>query len=172
MSFEFVPISENLRREELVLQITDRLRLIQTFSETLFGRVDKNVENIRNKLANINTRSEICLRKINHLKEDDKRATTFYSHPRFPSKEIGTSHLHESLFVGETFSLDNSIKIKMKDKNLIDGKGDLQRHSIMSTHIPYDDDSKLKSQFFIYDKSLNVSFVIFKMEILTKLYYL
>ncbi|KAI2805033.1 Alpha-tubulin binding [Blomia tropicalis] len=61
----------------------------------------------------------------------------------------------KACLLGETFSLDNSIKIKMKDKNLIDGKGDLQRHSIMSTHIPYDDDSKLKSQFFIYDKSLN-----------------
>lgn len=158
MSFEFVPISENLRREELILQIADRLKLIQTFSETLFDRVDSKLSLIGQKLENIDSRSSVCLRKIAYLKEDDRKATTLYSHHKFPSAEIGVTDSYPSLFNDDSYDLDVELRRRLGLKKGPDGEMiGLPKHSIVATHIPYDDDAKLKSQFFIYDKVHNVS---------------
>ncbi len=154
-AFQLTPIAENLRREELVLQIADRLQLIQTLAETLFDRVDSRLTAVSARLEDIDRRSSVCGRKIAQVKTDEGRATTLYSHHKYPAEEIGTAETVDGLLADDRgYSLEEELKRRLAAKPNCSAK---KYEQISSTHIPYDDDAKVKSQFFIYDKVPNVS---------------
>lgn len=156
-AFQLTPIAENLRREELVLQIADRLQLIQTLAETLFDRVDSRLTAVSARLEDIDRRSSVCGRKIAQVKTDEGRATTLYSHHKYPAEEIGTAETVDGLLADDRgYSLEEELKRRLAAKPNCSAK---KYEQISSTHIPYDDDAKVKSQFFIYDKVPNVSLI-------------
>lgn len=153
-SFQLTPIAENLRREELVLQIADRLQLVQALAETLFERVDAKLGAVTSRLEDIDARSSLCRRKISHLREDEGRATTLYSHHKYPKEEIGLGETLGGLLADETgYDLEEEVTRRLSLKQTTANKYE----TIVGTHIPYDDDAKVKSQFFIYHKVPNVS---------------
>lgn len=152
MAFQFIATPENLRREELIVQIAERLKLIDSYSERLFKHLNKEFKNVETKLQNINKQTEICAKKISLLK-DEKKAITLYSHSKYPSREIKVKEFYDSFFIN-----DRDIPGLAKTKNDDDKDNTV---TINSTHVPYDDDSKMKSQFYIYDKKPNVSLIFF-----------
>ncbi|OTF72367.1 hypothetical protein BLA29_008526, partial [Euroglyphus maynei] len=122
----------------------ERLKLIDSYSETLFKRLDTEFQNVQTKLQDIDKRTKICARKISLLK-DEKKAITLYSHSKYPSREIKVKEFYDSFLIND-HDIPNSI-INYDDDN----------KTINATHVPYDDDSKMKSQFYIYDKKPNKS---------------
>ena len=163
MAFQFIATPENLRREELIVQIAERLKLIDSYSERLFKHLNKEFKNVETKLQNINKRTEICAKKISLLK-DEKKAITLYSHSKYPSREIKVKEFYDSFFINDR-DIPGLAKTKYdddKDKTV----------TINSTHVPYDDDSKMKSQFYIYDKKPNVSLIFFLNSCFLSQYFL
>ncbi|UXI14505.1 hypothetical protein NH340_JMT00448 [Sarcoptes scabiei] len=138
MQYESVRISEGLRREELILQIADRLNLINSYSNSIFKSISERLNDVQHQLKDINHRSEICSKKIELLKSE-KKAITLYSNPKFPKKPSRKS----AEFIG-TIRIDAEDLIRLK-------RFDKTHPIIESSHVPYDDDCKLKSQFYIYD---------------------
>ncbi|KAH7638091.1 hypothetical protein HUG17_9196 [Dermatophagoides farinae] len=151
MAFQFIATPENLRREELMVQIAERLKLIDSYSETLFKRLDTEFQNVQTKLQDINKRTDICAKKISLLK-DEKKAITLYSHSKYPSHEIKVKEFYDSFLI-----LDRDIHGLATSNNNSNNDNDDKRVTIDATHVPYDDDSKMKSQFYIYDKNLILS---------------
>ena len=150
MAFQFIATPENLRREELMVQIAERLKLIDSYSETLFKRLDIEFQNVQTKLQDINKRTDICAKKISLLK-DEKKAITLYSHSKYPSHEIKVKEFYDSFLI-----LDRDIHGLATNNHNSNNDNDDKRVTIDATHVPYDDDSKMKSQFYIYDKKPNV----------------
>lgn len=138
MQYESVRISEGLRREELILQIADRLNLINSYSNSIFKSISERLNDVQHQLKDINHRSEICSKKIELLKSE-KKAITLYSNAKFPKKPSRKS----TEFIG-TIRIDAEDLIRLK-------RFDKTHPIIESSHVPYDDDCKLKSQFYIYD---------------------
>ncbi|KAH9501132.1 Arp2/3 complex-mediated actin nucleation [Dermatophagoides farinae] len=151
MAFQFIATPENLRREELMVQIAERLKLIDSYSETLFKRLDIEFQNVQTKLQDINKRTDICAKKISLLK-DEKKAITLYSHSKYPSHEIKVKEFYDSFLI-----LDRDIHGLATSNHNSNNDNDDKRVTIDATHVPYDDDSKMKSQFYIYDKKPNKS---------------
>lgn len=145
MSFDLISTPENLRQEELIVQISDSLQCFENYTQTLFKQLDDKLSQINGKLQDISRRSEICNEKICQLK-NEKKAITLYSHSKYPSREIKIKEFYQSFLVNN----DDLNMITTSNASLI------EKPVINATHVPYDDDSKMKSQFYIYDKQINV----------------
>lgn len=145
MLFELISTPENLRQEELIVQISDSLQCFENYTRTLFQHLEDKLSQMNEKLEDIGRRSEICGEKISQLK-NEKKAITLYSHSKYPSREIKIKEFYQSFLVN-----NDKLNFNLKSDTT------LNKHPIINaTHIPYDDDSKIKSQFYIYDKQINV----------------
>src|SRR6218665_2055535 len=155
MSFEILPIPENLRREELIVQLADRLKKLEVFGETVFNRVDSRITAVQSTIVDINRRADVCRQKVQFIQQDDKKATILYSHPKFPVEEGGISEYFDSLFEDQEYSFDESLKACLLRKNL--DSLNCSPKKIKATHVPFDDDANVKSHFVIYDNQFPVS---------------
>lgn len=143
MSFFFVPIPEHLRREELAVQLEERLKLIQIYHESVFDRINTTLSTFNSKLNNINERSSVCMSKISNLKEK-RKAIAIYSHPKFPLVEQN-AQFKSAIFQNDALQKDVLNRIEQNKLN--------EKKLINSTHIPFDDEgTKNKSLFFIFDR--------------------
>ena len=154
MSFEILPIPENLRREELIVQLSDRLKKLDTLFETIFDRVDNKLNKIQNTIQDIDKRTHVSRQKIQFIQNDNKKATVLYSHPKFPIDEAGIKDYFDSIFNDKDYSFDDEFKSRLMRKNL--DLSDCSPKKINSTHVPFDDDANVKSHFVIFDKKFPV----------------
>lgn len=148
MSFEFVPISEGLRRQELVVQLADRLRLVDVYSQCLFGRIDGNLQSLGAALDDITRRAAKCGRKIEVL-ANEKRAVTIYSHPKFPA--ASQQQTFYKSFLGADFEKEVAERLERE------ATANNNNKRIEATHVPFDDNAHVKSLFFIHDRGQKVN---------------
>lgn len=161
MSLDYVPIPENLRPKELRVQLADRMKWLTGYTDVFFSCLDEKLQSVNRRLEDIDRRSENCLKKIASLR-DEKKAVTLYSHPKYPSQEIQIGNYYQSFVKNEQYNIDVQLEARFKKENIFTEK------EIDSTHVPYDDNAEVKSQFYIYDKVENVrqistSFILFLM---------
>lgn len=87
--------SADLQFSEVVGDVIYSLQQLSVTVDDVFGRVERRLNDEKNRLSSVNTRVNVCQQKV-QLVKGSNRATTVFSTAKFPGpKEL---HMYNSLF--------------------------------------------------------------------------
>lgn len=129
MSINIIP--QDLRQEEMVLQIEDTLATLKKMSDQVFSRIESGITHYKKELEEIDERAGVAREKVEQLKSSKNKAIKIFSSHKYPSSD-DDNRLYSAL-CPFTFSDEGTVK----------------RFGVKSTHIPFDDEVlKEKLQFY------------------------
>jgi len=136
MVLEMVAIAQNLRREEMIIELANSLEQLDRIIGHLFESIDCKIKSFASILSSIDLRTNICKEKVIELKTNLNKATKVFSYYKYPNNEISVQKSYYK-------SIESSINVKSIDMN----SNDL--YLIKSQLIPFDELLiKDKMQFF------------------------
>lgn len=126
-------IPQDLRQEELVLQIEASFTALQKATSDVFTRIESKIDGFRQELEDVDQRTAVCRQKVQMLKGAGNRVIRIFSGYKYPGPEV-TSTDYKSL---------TDCNASKKGEPVGTGL------SIKSTHVPFDDEVlKEKLQFY------------------------
>jgi WAS family protein 1 len=138
MVLEMKAIAQNLRREEMIIELANSLQELDRIIDHLFESIDCKINSFASILSSIDLRTNICKEKVIELKTNLNKATKVFSYYKYPNNEISVQKSYYK-------SIESSINHKSIDIN----SNHLSNHLIKSQLIPFDELLiKDKMQFF------------------------
>ena len=136
-------IPQDLRQEEMLLQVDEMLSSLKKMSDQVFARIEKGINKYEKELENIDRRADIARDKVDQLKKSKNKAIKIFSSHKYPSS-TDDNELYNALC-----QIPFSSKVTTKQ---------LQ---VKSTHVPFDDEVlKEKLQFYQVPKMKSVANVV------------
>ncbi len=88
MVLEMVAIAQNLRREEMIIELANSLEQLDRIIGHLFESIDCKIKSFASILSSIDLRTNICKEKVIELKTNLNKATKVFSYYKYPNNEI------------------------------------------------------------------------------------
>lgn len=132
-------IPQDLRQEEMLLQLEETLKNLQLISEQVFSKIDCNIGRYQKELEDIGRRADSTREKVDQLKASKNKAIKIFSSHKYPSSD--DDHVLYTALCPVTLSNERTMK----------------QLRVKSTHIPFDDQVlKEKLQFYQVPKPKSV----------------